>query len=96
MIPIKRLLLLLTLALEGVALLTSQSVIGAAIDRDMAEVTIPQLERFYETRRYTVTQVVRWYVARIEKYDGIYQAIEQRDFQSALATAARGQRGVGR
>ena len=89
MIPIKRLLLLLTLALEGVALLTSQSVIGAAIDRDMAEVTIPQLERFYETRRYTVTQVVRWYVARIEKYDGIYQAIEQRDFQSALATAAR-------
>ncbi|HKE40791.1 MAG TPA: amidase [Casimicrobiaceae bacterium] len=85
----KRLLWLLILALEGAALLTAQSVLGAAIDRDLAEVTIPQLERFYENRRYTVTQVVRWYAARIEKYDGIYQAIEQRDFESALATAAR-------
>jgi len=89
MMSAKRLLWLLILALEGAALLTAQSVLGAAIDRDLAEVTIPQLERFYENRRYTVTQVVRWYAARIEKYDGIYQAIEQRDFESALATAAR-------
>jgi Asp-tRNA(Asn)/Glu-tRNA(Gln) amidotransferase A subunit family amidase len=89
MMPIKRQLWLLTLALEGAALLTAQSVTGAAIDRDLAEVTIPQLERFYETHRYTVTQVVRWYAARIERYDGIYQAIEQRDFESALATATQ-------
>ena len=82
MMAIKRLLLFLTLGLEGAALLTSQLVLGAAIDRDLAEVTIPQLERFYETRRYTVTQVVRWYAARIEKYDGIYQAIEQRSYAS--------------
>jgi amidase len=87
--PNKRLLLLLTLALQGTVLLTPQSVIGAAIDRDLAEVTIPQLEQYYATHRYTVTQVVRWYAARIEKYDGIYQAIEKRDFESALATAAR-------
>lgn len=87
--PTKRLLLLLTLSLECAALLTSQTVRSAAIDRDLAEVTIPQLERFYVTHRYTVTQVVRWYAARIEKYDGIYQAIEKRDFESALATAAR-------
>jgi amidase len=63
--------------------------IAANIDRDLAEVTIPQLERFYETHRYTVTQVVEWYIARIEKYDGIYQSIESRDFKQALATAAR-------
>jgi Asp-tRNA(Asn)/Glu-tRNA(Gln) amidotransferase A subunit family amidase len=89
MMAIKRQLLLLTLGLEGAAFLTSQSVFGAAIDRELAEVTIPKLERFYETHRYTVTQVVHWYAARIEKYDGIYQAIEQRDFESAFATAAR-------
>jgi Asp-tRNA(Asn)/Glu-tRNA(Gln) amidotransferase A subunit family amidase len=89
MMAIKRLLWLLTIALNGAALLTTQPVAAAAIDHDLAEVTIPQLERFYETRRYTVTEVVRWYAARIEKYDGIYQAIEQRDFQSALATAAQ-------
>jgi amidase len=59
------------------------------IDQDLADVTIPQLEKLYATHRYTVTQVVRWYIARIEKYDGIYQAIETRDFAGALATAAR-------
>ena len=62
---------------------------GAAIDRDLDEVTIPQLERFYETHRYTVSQVVEWYIARIEKYDGIYQAVETRDFAGARAAAAR-------
>jgi Asp-tRNA(Asn)/Glu-tRNA(Gln) amidotransferase A subunit family amidase len=86
----KRLLLLVVaVSLESAALLTSQTVSGAAIDRDLAEVTIPRLERYYATHRYTVTQVVRWYAARIEKYDGIYQSIETRDFASALATAAR-------
>jgi amidase len=89
MMPTKRLLLLLALSLECAALATPQTVRGAAIDRDLAEITIPQLERFYATHKYTVTQVVRWYVARIEKYDGIYQAIETPDFESALAIAAR-------
>jgi amidase len=84
----KRTVLLLSLTLESAAVLAAQPVRGA-IDRDLTEVTIPQLERFYETHRYTVTQVVEWYAARIEKYDGIYQSIESRDFQSALATAAR-------
>src|SRR5580698_10204674 len=85
----KRFLVLLAPVLGSTALLTAQTVHGAAIDRDLAEVTIPQLERFYETHRYTVTQVVEWYIARIERYDGIYQAIESRDFKSALETAAR-------
>ena len=63
--------------------------VSASIDQDLADVTIPQLEKLYATHRCTVTQVVRWYIARIEKYDGIYQAIETRDFAGALATAAR-------
>ncbi len=62
---------------------------GGAIDRDLAEVSIPQLEGFYQTHRYTVTQVVQWYAARIAKFDGIYQAIESRDLDAALATAAQ-------
>lgn len=69
--------------------LSSLSAQGSAIDRDLAEVSIPQLESFYQTHRYTVTQVVQWYAARIAKYDGIYQAIESRDLETALATAAQ-------
>jgi Asp-tRNA(Asn)/Glu-tRNA(Gln) amidotransferase A subunit family amidase len=89
--PYKRLVLLLALTLESCVFLTAQTVhgaTGAAMDRDLAEVTIPRLERLYETHRYTVSQVVEWYIARIEKYDGIYQAIETRDFAGARATAA--------
>ena len=87
--PFKSLLLLLALTAESGVLLVAQTFHGAAIDRDLAEVTIPKLERLYETHRYTVSQVVEWYIARIEKYDGIYQAIETRDFAGARATAAR-------
>jgi len=60
-----------------------------AIDRDLLEVTIPQLESMYAAHRYTVTQVVRWYLARIAKYDGIYRAVCAVDAPGALATAAR-------
>jgi Asp-tRNA(Asn)/Glu-tRNA(Gln) amidotransferase A subunit family amidase len=60
-----------------------------AMDRDLLEVTIPRLHRLYASHKYTVTQVVRWYIARIAKYNGIYQAIEQVDEAGALQTAAR-------
>ena len=79
---------MLTLCLGAIAILTARTDGSAAIDFDLSEVTIAQLERFYATHRYTVTQVVRWYAARIAKYDGIYQAVERKDLQSALATAA--------
>lgn len=69
--------------------LSAQTAHGAAIDRDLMEVTVPQLEHFYESHRYTVTQVVEWYAARIAKYDGIYLAVENPDIKGALATAAR-------
>ena len=43
-----------------------------AMDRDLLEVTIPQLEEMYRSHKYTVTEVVHWYMARISKYNGIY------------------------
>ena len=60
-----------------------------AMDRDLLEVTIPQLEQLYRSHKYTVTEVVRWYLARTEKYNGIYRAVQNLDVPGALATAAR-------
>jgi amidase len=60
-----------------------------AMDRDLLEVTIPRLEELYRSHKYTVTEVVRWYMARIERYNGIYRAVQNVDVQGALSTAAR-------
>ena len=57
------------------------------IDSDLMEVTIPQLQQFYASHKYTVTQVVEWHIARIEKYNGIYRAIQNLDKAGALAAA---------
>src|SRR5277367_5040763 len=57
-------------------------------DRDLMEITIPQLEQLYSDHKYTVTDVVRWYMARIEKYNGIYRAVQNLN-PGALGTAAR-------
>src|SRR5580693_5118180 len=59
------------------------------IDKDLLEVTIPQLEKFYANHKYTVTQVTEWYLARIERYNGIYRAVETVDRKGALETAAQ-------
>jgi Asp-tRNA(Asn)/Glu-tRNA(Gln) amidotransferase A subunit family amidase len=60
-----------------------------AMSRDLLEVTVPQLEQMYRDHKYTVTQVVQWYMARIAKYNGIYRAVQNVDASGALATAAR-------
>lgn len=60
----------------------------ASADTDLLEATIPQIEAFYQSHRYTVTQVTRWYLARIHRYNGIYSDIETLDEQGALAAAA--------
>ena len=60
-----------------------------AMSRDLIEVTVPQLEQMYRDHKYTVTQVVQWYMARIAKYNGIYRAVQNVDARGALATAAR-------
>jgi len=59
------------------------------IDRDLMEITVPKLEELYRTHQYTVTDVVRWYIDRIEKYNGIYRAVQTLDVAGALAAAAR-------
>ena len=61
----------------------------AAIDRDLLDVTVPQLHRLYAERTYTVTQVVQWHLARIDRYNGVYGAIETVLRAPALAEAAR-------
>src|ERR1041385_7962893 len=68
---------------------TGEPLSQRAIDRDLMEVTVPRLEEFYAAHKYTVTEVVRWYMARTEKYNGIYRAVEYLDSAGALATAAR-------
>ena len=68
---------------------TAKSVAQETMDRDLLEVTIPQLEDFYRAHKYTVTEVVRWYMARIARYNGIYRAVQNLDLQGALAAAAR-------
>ena len=43
----------------------------------------------YAEHKYTVTEVVEWYIARTEKYNGIYRAVSDLDKKGALATAAK-------
>lgn len=74
---------------SAAAAATSTRAAGAGLDRDLLEVTVPALHEYYRTRRYTVTQVVRWHLARIERHNGIYRAVEQVFARDALATAAR-------
>ncbi len=59
------------------------------MDRDLLEVSIPQLEAFYRAHRYTVTEVVHWYLDRIRRYNGVYGAFEDVDEAGALATATQ-------
>ncbi len=66
----------------------TKSLRQAAMNRDLMEVTIPKLEKLYASHRYTVTEVVEWYLARIDKYNPIYRAVEYVDRKGALAAAA--------
>ena len=59
------------------------------IDRDLLDVTVPRLHRLYDERKYTVTQVVQWHLNRIDRYNGVYGAIETVLRREALADAAR-------
>ena len=91
------LVILFMIAVSSVANAQSRSTPGgplgkpaaAEMDRDLLEVTIPQLARLYARHKYTVTQVVQWHLARIEKYNGIYRAVQNLDLPGALQTAAR-------
>ena len=60
---------------------------ATSIDGDLLDVTVAQLHRFYADKRYTVTQVVQWHLARIDRYNGVYGAIETVFREAALAEA---------
>ena len=60
-----------------------------AIDRDLIDVTVPRLRQLYAARKYTVTQVVRWHLDRIDRYNSVYGALETVLRDEALAVAAR-------
>jgi amidase len=59
------------------------------IDDDLLEVTVSRLQTYYAQHKYTVTQVVQWYLDRIHRYDGIYRSIESVMESDALAAAER-------
>ena len=61
----------------------------STIDRDLLDVTVVKLHTLYAGQRYTVTQVVQWHLARIDRYNGVYGAIETVLREQALADAAR-------
>lgn len=61
----------------------------AQMDQDLMEVTIPQLQRYYAEHRYSVSQVVDWYLGRIARYNGVYRSVEQVFDADARALAAR-------
>ena len=67
----------------------SAPVAGRNMDRDLIDVTVPRLQQLYKERTYTVTQVVQWHLDRIDRYNGVYGAIETVLRGEALAEAAR-------
>ena len=76
--------------LVGAAILAGAAATPRAdIDRDLLDVTVAQLHRFYTEKTYTVTQVVQWHLDRIDRYNGVYGAIETVLRREALADAGR-------
>ncbi len=60
-----------------------------AIDRDLMDVTVARLHQLYADKTYSVTQVVQWHLDRIDRYNGVYGAIETVLRREALAEAVR-------
>ena len=58
-----------------------------AMDRDLMETSIPQLQALYAKHRYTVEQVTRWYLDRIAHYNGVYRDVQTVDVGGALKAA---------
>ena len=70
------------------ALAQAKDAASSAMDRDLMEISVPQLEQLYAQHRYTVAQVTKWYLDRIERYDGTYRAVLYLDGAAALRRAA--------
>lgn len=61
----------------------------SAIDRDLFDVTVERLHHFYDRKTYTVTQVVKWHLDRIERYNSVYGAVETVFRDDAVALAVK-------
>lgn len=59
-----------------------------AMDRDLLEATVTQLQSMYASGKYTVSQVTQWHLNRIVRFNGVYRAIVHVDSSGALAAAA--------
>lgn len=64
---------------------------GAAqmMDKDLMEATIPKLQTFYSSGKYTAVKVTGWHLARIAKYNPEYNAFIKLFPEQALARAAQ-------
>jgi Asp-tRNA(Asn)/Glu-tRNA(Gln) amidotransferase A subunit family amidase len=58
------------------------------MDHDMLEITVDGLHALYDAKKYTVTQVTHYYLARIARYNPVYRALLHVDTAGALKTAA--------
>jgi amidase len=85
---LRRLMVLGALLLTATAYSMQNRTVNAQLDRDLTEVTIPQLQAMYASNKYTVTQVTQWYLDRIKRYDGVYKSMLHVDSSGALAAAA--------
>src|ERR1051325_8571356 len=87
--PRDRRVVLILLALLGIGYssVVAQQTAVAALDRDLMEVTIPRLESMYAAHKYTVTDVTRWYLDRIARYNDVYKPLLHVDAAGARATA---------
>jgi aspartyl-tRNA(Asn)/glutamyl-tRNA(Gln) amidotransferase subunit A len=59
----------------------------AKMDRDLLEIDVQHLQALYAAHKYTVEQVMRWYMGRITRYNGIYRAVQTVNTTDAIATA---------
>lgn len=66
------------------------------IDHDLTDISVTGLQALYREHRYTVSQVVRWHLARIDRYDGLYRAVQTRLDRAALAEAEKDDAELGR
>ena len=62
---------------------------GANADADLLDVSVTRLHQLYADKKYTVTQVVQWHLDRIDRYNGVYGAVEEVFRDEALAEAKR-------
>lgn len=85
----RRLLLFLLIAVPVLGQSNTMAGAREQMDRDLMEVTVDRLHELYREHRYTVTQVVQWHLDRIERYNGIYRAVQTVNTKSALAEAGR-------